>query len=106
MKPKVKKGDTVEVIAGKSKGVTGTVLRVYPVRQKVLVEREPGDQAQVGQTQRGANRRHRPPGSADPHQQRDARGSGVEEAHPRRVRFDDGREQRSALLSEAARAVS
>ena len=56
MKPKVKKGDTVEVIAGKSKGVTGTVLRVYPVQQKVLVEgaNRVTKHTKVGQTQRGA----------------------------------------------------
>ena len=106
MKPKVKKGDTVEVIAGKSKGVTGTVLRVYPVQQKVLVEgANRVDQAHQGRPDaaRCEDRRHRPPGSADPHQQRDARGSGVEEAHPRRVPLRRRRRARSALLSEATR---
>lgn len=34
----VKKGDKVIVIAGKDKGVTGTVMRSFPDRQKVLVE--------------------------------------------------------------------
>lgn len=34
----IKKGDTVEVIAGKDKGKTGKVLRVFPGRQRVLVE--------------------------------------------------------------------
>ena len=34
----VKKGDTVEVIAGDDKGKTGQVLRVYPEAHKVLVQ--------------------------------------------------------------------
>jgi large subunit ribosomal protein L24 len=35
---KVKKGDTVIVIAGKDKGAKGKVLAAYPDRQRVLVE--------------------------------------------------------------------
>lgn len=34
----VKKDDLVMVIAGKEKGKTGKVLRVYPVKERVLVE--------------------------------------------------------------------
>ena len=37
-KMRIKKGDTVEVIAGKDKGKTGKVLQVYPGEQRVLVE--------------------------------------------------------------------
>jgi len=39
-KPKIKKGDTVIVIAGshKYKGVKGKVLAVYPKKNRVLVE--------------------------------------------------------------------
>ena len=37
-KLKVKKGDTVIVIAGKDKGAKGKVLAAYPDRQRVLVE--------------------------------------------------------------------
>ena len=37
-KLKVKKGDTVIVIAGKDKGAKGKVLVAYPERQRVLVE--------------------------------------------------------------------
>lgn len=36
---KIKKGDTVSVIAGRDKGKNGKVLRVYPNLDKVLVER-------------------------------------------------------------------
>jgi large subunit ribosomal protein L24 len=36
---RVKKGDTVKVIAGKDKGVTGEVLRVLPKENRVVVER-------------------------------------------------------------------
>lgn len=35
---KVKKGDTVQVIAGKDKGLTGKVIQVFPKRERVLVE--------------------------------------------------------------------
>lgn len=35
---KVKKDDTVLVIAGKDKGAKGKVLKVYPARDRVLVE--------------------------------------------------------------------
>ena len=35
---KVKKGDTVLVIAGKDKGAKGKVIQAYPATNKVLVE--------------------------------------------------------------------
>jgi large subunit ribosomal protein L24 len=35
---KIKKGDEVVVIAGKNKGVTGTVIAVDPSRDRVVVE--------------------------------------------------------------------
>ena len=35
---KVKKGDTVLVIAGKDKGAKGKVIQAYPATDKVLVE--------------------------------------------------------------------
>lgn len=34
----VKKGDTVSVLSGNDKGKTGKVLRVYPSKERVLVE--------------------------------------------------------------------
>ncbi len=36
---RIKKGDTVKVIAGKDKGVEGQVLRVLPKDNRVVVER-------------------------------------------------------------------
>jgi large subunit ribosomal protein L24 len=36
---RIKRGDTVEVIAGKDKGVRGEVLRVIPRQDRVVVER-------------------------------------------------------------------
>ncbi len=36
---RIKKGDTVEVIAGKDKGQRGAVLRVMPKAERVVVER-------------------------------------------------------------------
>jgi len=38
MKLKIKKGDTVIVIAGNDKGKTGRVIAVYPKKMCVLVE--------------------------------------------------------------------
>lgn len=38
-KTKIKKGDQVEVIAGKDKGERGRVLRVLPQSNKAIVER-------------------------------------------------------------------
>ena len=38
MSAKIKKGDQVVVIAGASKGTTGTVARVLPERDQVVVE--------------------------------------------------------------------
>ncbi|MHB0867216.1 MAG: 50S ribosomal protein L24 [Thermoleophilia bacterium] len=38
-KIKIKKGDTVQVIAGKARGKTGKVLRVFPEKERVVVER-------------------------------------------------------------------
>lgn len=35
---KIRKGDTVIVIAGKDRGKSGTVLRAYPAKDLVLVE--------------------------------------------------------------------
>ncbi|AWI24502.1 MULTISPECIES: 50S ribosomal protein L24 [Flavobacterium] len=38
IKLKIKSGDTVKVIAGDHKGTTGTVSRVYPEKNKAIVE--------------------------------------------------------------------
>ena len=35
---KIKKGDMVQVIAGKDKGAQGRVIEAYPKRERVLVE--------------------------------------------------------------------
>jgi len=37
-KLRIKKGDTVRVIAGKDKGKTGKIMRAFPKTNKVLVE--------------------------------------------------------------------
>ena len=34
----VKRGDTVEIIAGNDKGAVGKVLHVYPSKQKVVIQ--------------------------------------------------------------------
>ncbi len=34
----VKKGDLVQIVAGKDKGLKGKVIATYPVRERVLVE--------------------------------------------------------------------
>ncbi|MEQ0563026.1 MULTISPECIES: 50S ribosomal protein L24 [Amycolatopsis] len=53
---KVKKGDTVVVIAGKDKGAKGKVIQAYPERQRVLVEgvNRIKKHTRITQTQRGA----------------------------------------------------
>ena len=53
---KVKKGDTVVVIAGKDKGAKGKVIQSYPTRDRVLVEgvNRIKKHTRVSQTQRGA----------------------------------------------------
>ncbi|NIJ14212.1 large subunit ribosomal protein L24 [Saccharomonospora amisosensis] len=53
---KVKKGDTVLVIAGKDKGAKGKVIQAYPDRQRVLVEgvNRIKKHTRITQTQRGA----------------------------------------------------
>ena len=53
---KVKKGDTVLVIAGKDKGAKGKVIAAYPRQDKVLVEgiNRVKKHTRVRTTQRGA----------------------------------------------------
>jgi large subunit ribosomal protein L24 len=53
---KVKKGDTVVVIAGKDKGAKGKVIQAYPERNRILVEgvNRIKKHTRVSQTQRGA----------------------------------------------------
>ena len=55
-KLKVKKGDTVLVIAGKDKGAKGKVIQSYPDTQRVLVEgvNRIKKHTKVGQSTRGA----------------------------------------------------
>ncbi|MEH0937082.1 50S ribosomal protein L24 [Micromonospora psammae] len=56
MTVKVKKGDTVVVIAGKDKGATGKVIAAYPRQDKVLVEgvNRVKKHTRISTTQRGA----------------------------------------------------
>ena len=53
---KVKKGDTVVVIAGKDKGAKGKVIQAYPKDNRVLVEgvNRIKKHTKITQTQRGA----------------------------------------------------
>ncbi len=53
---KIKKGDTVVVIAGKDKGAKGKVIQAYPTRDRVLVEgvNRIKKHTRVTTTQRGA----------------------------------------------------
>jgi large subunit ribosomal protein L24 len=55
-KMRIKKGDTVLVISGKDKGLTGKVIHAYPERERVLVEgiNRIKKHTKVSQTQRGA----------------------------------------------------
>jgi len=53
---KVKKGDTVQVIAGKDKGAKGKVIQAYPDKDRVLVEgvNRIKKHTRISQNQRGA----------------------------------------------------
>ncbi|NYH43464.1 large subunit ribosomal protein L24 [Micromonospora jinlongensis] len=53
---KVKKGDTVVIIAGKDKGAKGKVIAAYPRQDKVLVEgvNRVKKHTRISTTQRGA----------------------------------------------------
>jgi len=55
-KLRVKKGDTVIVVAGKDKGATGKVIAAFPRDDKVLVEgvNLVKKHTKIGQTSRGA----------------------------------------------------
>jgi large subunit ribosomal protein L24 len=56
MSAHVRKGDTVLVISGKDKGVTGKVIASYPDKQRVLVEgvNRIKKHTKIGQSTRGA----------------------------------------------------
>lgn len=56
MTVKIKKGDTVVVIAGKDKGAKGKVIAAYPRQDKVLVEgvNRVKKHTRISTTQRGA----------------------------------------------------
>ena len=53
---KIRKGDTVQVITGKDRGLTGTVLVVYRDADRILVEgvNRVKKHTKVGQSNRGA----------------------------------------------------
>jgi large subunit ribosomal protein L24 len=52
----IKKGDLVQIIAGKDRGVTGKVIDVYPESERVIVEgvNRIKKHTKVGQNARGA----------------------------------------------------
>ncbi|MEK8109308.1 50S ribosomal protein L24 [Micromonospora sp. M12] len=56
MTVKVKKGDTVVIIAGKDKGAKGKVIQAYPRQDKILVEgvNRVKKHTRISTTQRGA----------------------------------------------------
>ena len=73
---KVKKGDTVVVIAGKDKGAKGKVIAAYPRQDKVLVEgvnRVKKHTRIQHHPARRQDRRHRHPGGPDPRLERAGR---------------------------------
>ena len=57
MAAKIKKGDTVVVIAGKDKGARGKVIQAYPTRDRVLVEgvNRIKKHTPISRTERGAS---------------------------------------------------
>ena len=99
MAQKIKKGDTVVVLAGKDKGKTGEVARVIPKDDKVVVS---GVNVHV---------RHRKPSQADPQGGLERREAPLhisnvaladpKSGEPTRVRFEvrDGKKVRIAAKS-------
>lgn len=69
---KVKKGDKVQVIAGKDKGKQGTILRSVPTRNRVVVEGCGIVKKAVRPTQQNPPGRHHFYGSPHSRFQRDA----------------------------------
>ena len=89
---KVKKGDTVVVIAGRDKGAKGKVIAAYPTLDKVLVEgvNRVKKHTRIRSTQRGAKTGGIITQEApDPHLERDGRRLRGQ-ADPRRVPPGDG----------------
>ena len=93
---KIKKGDTVQVLAGKDRGKQGRVLEARPDEKRVIVEnlnmvkRHSASEADQepepdGRPADDARRRDRE-GRADPGLERDARLPDVQAADPRRSR--------------------
>ena len=95
---KIKKGDTVIVLAGKDKGRSGAVLQVFPKEEKVLVD--------------GVNvhARHRKPDQMNPQGGIDRKPAPLhisnvaiagKDGKPTRVRFEDrdGKKVRVAVKS-------
>ena len=90
---KIKKGDTVVVIAGKDKGARGKVIHAYPATDRVLVEgvNRIKKHTRISQNQRGAQSGgSSPQGGVDPHLQRDARGRRQADRVGKKV-TDDGK---------------
>ena len=72
-KTHVKKGDTVEVIAGSEKGKRGKILRILKDQNRVIVEKiNMVETAYQAHSDESTGRHHRARGK-DSHQQRDAR---------------------------------
>ena len=96
---KIKKGDTVVVIAGKDKGAKGKVIAAYPRQDKVLVEgvnRVKKHDTHPHHPARREDRRHRHAGSPDPRLEREIVDS---DGKPTRVGYridDDGQKVRIA----------
>ena len=96
---KIKKGDTVLVIAGKDKGAQGQGHRGLPEQDKVLVEgvNRVKKHTRVGQTQRGAKTGGIvTPGGPDPRLQRAAVDSDGKKATRVGYRIGRGRPQRGS----------
>ena len=69
---KIRKGDTVMVIAGDDKGKTGRVLSVDAEKSRVIVEKVNFVKRHTKPRGQGAAGRHPREGSADPHLERPA----------------------------------
>ena len=81
-KLKIKKGDRVKVIAGRSKGKVGDVLRVLPTEQRVVVSGVNVIKRHTKPSRTDSRRHHRTRGR-DPRLQRGPAGSRNPTSRPR-----------------------
>ena len=105
----VRKGDTVQVITGKDRGLTGKVIEVYPESDRVIVEgvNRIKKHTRVGQSARGAKTGGIVTTEAlRSRLERDGGGPGRRPPHPRRLPQGEGGEASPGRLHLRRRSAA